>query len=108
MLSRDELLAVRPASPGTVDVPAWGGTVALRHLTLAELLDWQAASAAGSNGTLRLVLLAVADASGARLFRDGDEGWLAQQPGMVVTAVAAAAIAHNGLNAAATEAAAGN
>lgn len=112
MLTRESILAARLPT-ATVAVPAWGGSVTIRALTLAELEAWRAvqadaARAAAGEGLATLVRLSVVDASGHWLFGDADVPALAAQAPVMIAPLVEAILRLNGLDAASRDAAAGN
>jgi hypothetical protein len=107
MLTRDAVLAVGPRPNATLDVPAWGGTINLRSLTLAELLAWGAFTEDRAAQTLHLVRCAAVDAEGRQLFTAEDDAWLSGHP-LVVMDIARVVMRHNGVDGAGQDDAAGN
>jgi hypothetical protein len=93
MLSRDDILKAEDITYDEVDVPEWGGTVRLRGLTGLERDTWEASNRLlkGSEyvpnprgAKARLLVRAIVDAEGARLFRDQDAGALGARSAAVL------------------------
>jgi hypothetical protein len=109
MLTREQILSAVVPAPRAVPVPVWGGDVAVRLLTVDEMLRWSAAGREGpSAGSAMMVRLAAVDAAGDLLFSDADLPWLAVQPAAALQPIVSAALSHNGMDRAGQEAAAGN
>ena len=93
MLSRDQILTADDIETREVDVPEWGGTVRLKSLTGRERDAFEA-----SNRILRgkefvpnpvdirarLVIRALVDETGNRLFKDTEAGALGAKSGAVL------------------------
>jgi hypothetical protein len=109
VLTRDAILAAElPANP-VVEVPLWGGRIAVRLLTVEEALRWSDASLRGrAPGAAMLVRLAAVTEAGEPLFADEDLPWLESRPAAVLNPIMQAALAHNGYTRPAAEDAAGN
>lgn len=109
MLTRDAILSAPLPAPAPLDVPEWGGQVALRTLTLEEALSFSAIPAADlARRAVVIVRLVVVQQSGERLFCEEDDPWLAGLPWDLLKRLAFACLGHNGLTAEAQERAAGN
>jgi hypothetical protein len=105
MLSREQIKGTS-APLREVDVPEWGGAVALRALgplDLAEVSD----QPDGGRRTVVTVRCGVADGDGKRLFTPEDDVWLADQPWSLMLRLATAISEHSGIGASA-ETAPGN
>lgn len=96
MLTRDAVMAAAKPSLGTLDVPEWGGEIALRHLGAVEVTTVNDEASAGRRNVL-IVLFGAAAADGGRLFGDADEAWLNGQPWELILRVARAIGRHSGL-----------
>ena len=82
LLTRETILAKQSLQSELVDVPEWGGTVRVRELTGTERDLFEAAMVrmqkggkhdlTMDNARARLVALAVIDATGAKVFTQGD------------------------------------
>lgn len=107
MLTRDAILSTPLPPPATLDVPEWGGQVALRTLSLPEMLAFAAEQDAARRAVV-MVRLCVAHHEGAPLFAAEDDPWLAGLPWALLQRLAQACMAHNGLTGEAQERAAGN
>jgi len=105
MLTREQILGARPVL-GSLEVPEWGGAVAIRRI---GALDVAALSDEQDSGrrTVLMVRFGVAAEDGQPLFTAEDDAWLAQQPWDLTLRVARAVAEHSGISAPA-EAIAGN
>ena len=77
VLSREDIIqAADLGRPVPVEVPEWGGTVYVRQITAAERDQWEARivaeGARPQNVRAGLLVYALADAEGKRLFADED------------------------------------
>lgn len=112
MLKREDILGAAPRVE-TVNVPEWGGDVAVRPLTAGELWKWQDAWAdekrrhSGEAAAL-LVALSLCDDAGAALFTEEDVPALMRMPSAALAAVWSAALRVNRLDKPAQDALAGN
>lgn len=92
-----------------VHVPEWGGWVRVRTLTAWEREQWERnveTSLAGGTFYASLVALCVIDEAGGRVFVSDEQlAALNRQSGDVVKRLYDACVAHNGIGAAAREAA---
>ena len=113
-LSKAEICAVVDIRTQIVDVPEWGGSVAIRELTAAERdafeLSLTVTAADGtrkvdvSNMTARLSAACIVDPdTGDRLFSDAEVRELANKSGVALQRVFRAAQALNGMGAGAVE-----
>lgn len=87
MLSRESILAAKDFDYKDVEVPEWGGTVRLRGLSAAERDNFEATLAQTqdlSNLRSRLVVLALIDEEGNRLFKDSEAKALGEKNALVV------------------------
>lgn len=108
-MDRAQLIAAMAAAaaprPRVVSVPAWGGDVHVRSLTVAEVED-QAIEKDDKHRLARAAARVVCDAEGNRLFdpkSDDDIALISQQPWAVLSTVLDAAEKANGLTAEAVE-----
>lgn len=98
MLSRDEILRRDDRQRKTVTVPAWGGAVTVRELSMADKAavltvmagedgdgKSQAQRAVAANAMM--IVRAVIDAAGAAVFADGDLPAIEAMPESVVMPV---------------------
>lgn len=116
MITRDQIRAANDAQTEVVEVPEWGGPVAVRSLTAKERDELEArllaadGKSVGSLSGLRAFLVArtVVDADGKRLFEDADEAMLNEKNAMVVDRLATVAFRLSGMEQGAVERAKGN
>jgi hypothetical protein len=77
-LTADAIRAARDFKIEALEVPAWGGTVFVRSLTLRDARVFQEVSAAAVSGTfnatdmVKIVAVSLCDEGGARLFTDAE------------------------------------
>lgn len=91
-LSRDAILGAADSQTETVDVPEWGGKVTVRSLTGREADDYQNSLRKFVNGQIvvqpnsraKLVVRALVDDTGARLFSDKDAEQLGRKSAKVL------------------------
>lgn len=79
MLTRDAVMSAAKPALGSIDVPEWGGEIAIRMLGAIEVADLADEKNDGRR-TLLMVLFGAAASDGTRLFTDADEDWLRAQP----------------------------
>jgi hypothetical protein len=87
MLTRDAILAAKDFDYKDVDVPEWGGSVRIRGLSAKERDGFEASLAKSqdlSNIRSRLVVLAVIDEDGERVFTDADAEKLGEKNAQVM------------------------
>lgn len=99
VLTKDEILSRGAPRTEEIEVPAWGGSVFVRQLGIVERIAFQQAGAEGPGDNslwVRLALLAVCDADGARLFTDEDLATLCEMDGAALEPVVEAAMRLNG------------
>jgi hypothetical protein len=87
MLDRKAILATQDLDIKKVDVPEWGGEVAIRGLTARErdLFEMSiGASVNLDNLRARLVVLTLCDDEGVRLLKDADAKQLGEKNAQVV------------------------
>lgn len=87
MLNRDSILNANDFETTEVDVPEWGGTVILRGLSAADRDHYEAEFAQTQDMTnmrSRLVVKALVDHEGNRLFTDKDADELGKKNARVV------------------------
>jgi len=108
-MDRAQLLAAMEAAavpkPQPLDVPAWGGTVYVRSLTVAEVEE-QTGDKADKHRLARAAARVVCDADGNRLFdstSEADIALISRQPWAVLQRVLDAADKANGASADAVE-----
>lgn len=97
MLTRDMILA-SPLRLGSIDVPEWGGVVAIRALGIFEAVEVDDASGVAEQ-TVLAVLYGAAKEDGQRLFAADDKQWLTEQPWPLLLRVAKAVQEHTGAHA---------
>lgn len=107
MLTREQIIASPAPALAELDVPEWGGKVALRAISLREALDFSAEDNPARRAVM-IVRMSVCDAAGAPLFGEADDEWLAGRAAGEIQRIALAAMEHNGLTASAEDRAAGN
>jgi hypothetical protein len=105
MLNRSAILAVPTPAPLSVSVPEWGGEIALRQMSLADVITWSdigrdPARRASGESTAMVVIACAVSAEGEPLFTADDMGWLLAQPGFTIQRIANAALEHSDLKAA--------
>jgi hypothetical protein len=87
-LSREQIAAASDLATETVEVPEWGGTVIVREVTSEQLDAYQAAFMKGNgmapNARALLVVKALVDEKGERLFSDADVKVLGKKSSKVV------------------------
>lgn len=87
MLTRDSILAAKDFDQRTVEVPEWGGEVIVRGLCSKDRDNFEAELAATQDLTnlrARLVVKALIDEEGNRLFSDKDAEVLGEKNSLVV------------------------
>lgn len=87
MLTRDSILAARDFDLVEVDVPEWGGSVYLRGLSSRDRDRFEAGLAESNdmnNLRARLVVLALVDENGNRLFGDEEAAILGEKNAVVM------------------------
>jgi len=87
MLDRKAILATQDLDIRQVDVPEWGGGVAIRGLTARERDLFEASIGASvnlDNLRARLVVLTLCDDEGVRLLKDSDASKLGEKNAQVV------------------------
>ena len=97
MLTRNQVFGVKPRL-GSLEVPEWGGTVALRPigpLALAEIHD----DTERRRTAVVMVREGVATPDGAPMFTAADDAWLAAQPWDLMLRIATAVSEHSGITA---------
>lgn len=105
--TRDRILAaIGSFRPVAVEIPALGGTVHVRPLSLAGMARFQAAKDEGRAPAI-MILDCLCDEHGRRLLTDADEAALADLPSAVAQTLVEAITAASALTAEATEDAAG-
>lgn len=86
--TRDSILANKTGFVvEPIDIPEWGGKVYVRTLTAAERdqFEWSVYGQRDfKNFRARLLVLAVCDEGGERVFRDEDADALGRQPGQII------------------------
>lgn len=117
MLTRDSILSASDIETRDVGVPEWGGSVRLRSLTGLERDSWEASNRLlkGSEyvpnikgAKARLLVRAMVDENGVRLFADTDAGALAAKSAGVIERLAEVVAQMSGITETAVEDAAGN
>ena len=117
MLTRDAILGASDIETRDVPVPEWGGSVRLRSLSGLERDSWEASNRLlkGSEyvpnlkgAKARLLVRAIVDENGSRLFADTDAGALAAKSAGVIERLAEVVAQMSGITEAAVEEAAGN
>lgn len=92
-LDRAAILGASDIETREVDVPEWGGTVLVRALTGAQRDAWEASLQLQrgnemvrdlTNARAKLVVRALVDEKGQRLFKDQDAGALGAKSGKVL------------------------
>lgn len=110
-MTRDQLLALRPAPPEAVALPNGQGTAYVRAMNGAQRDAYEADHAARPEGQqmqnfrARLLAYTLCDESGCLIFTPADVEQIGQMDGTITTALFAAAARLNGLDRAAAEAA---
>ena len=102
MLSRDAILGFKDDRIGKVDIPELGGEVCIASFNVAEM-DRIARLDGSTPASVECVILGACDEDGKRLFTDKDREALKKLPARVVSDLAKAIFAHNGLGAEAEE-----
>ncbi|WP_265560939.1 phage tail assembly chaperone [Streptomyces hygroscopicus] len=117
MLSRDQILNASDLTIREVPVPEWGGTVHLKALTGRERDAWEASNRIlrGSDwipqpvgARARLLVRAIVDETGQRIFEDKDAAALGEKSGSVIDRLFDIAAELSGVQDSAVEEAAGN
>ncbi|MDR5801203.1 hypothetical protein [Caballeronia sp. LZ001] len=107
MLTRDQIFATNDLKQATVDVPEWGGQVAIEVMTgAARDAFGQATADSGKTPSYFEAALVVATAvgdDGKPLFTTEDIALLQQRSAAVISRIAAASMALNGIGQVATE-----
>jgi hypothetical protein len=97
-LTREQILAARhDRKPQLFDVPEWGGSVYLRVLTAADQIALSD-DVTPKDVPLQVLVHAIVDEQGVRVFTDDDVDELAQEDFPVIMRVFAAAAKLNGLS----------
>ena len=116
-LTREGILAIPDIQTETVDVPEWGGAVLVQGLTAAERDDFEASCVQGrgrkatvniQNIRAKAVVLAVRDATGARIFSLDDAPALGRKNAAAVNRIFEVFMRMNGLSEEDVEELAGN
>ena len=110
MLSRDLILSSIDLAVEKIDVPAWGGSIFVRPFTGGErgLIEQESMDkdpAKVETFRARLVVRAICDEKGKRLFTDADIPALQEKAASAIDLVAKAVIKLNGMGADEVEAA---
>jgi len=87
MLTRDLILAAKDFETKTVHVPEWNGDVTLRGLSSIDRDNFEAEVAATQdlrNLRARLVVKAIVDEEGNRIFKDSDAEVLGEKNSQVM------------------------
>lgn len=99
MLTREAILAARPAVLEPFEVPEWGGTIYIKAMNAGEFTQWQVAArdlnAESGSVAVSLLIATVTDDSGKPLFTADDMAALLAMPNTVVLRVYRAAAARN-------------
>jgi len=112
MLTRDEILQRPDMAPVKADVPEWGGVVYVRPLTGAERDSYEASQYTMQGDKLerhlenlraRLLVRAICDESGKRLFTDADAPALGEKSAAVLGRLFVVAQRLSGMTAEAAE-----
>lgn len=104
VLSREQILAVARPRVVEADVPAWGGRVRLRELSVVEAATFAGQQTQDSSVTVRLLALSLCDAEGVPLFSEAEVGAFAATRGsQAMNALADAILELNALSAKAVE-----
>ncbi len=108
LLNRESFLAARTALPRTtVDIPELGGAVLVQGLTGKQRDQYESSCIVQKNGKrtfnmidarAKLVALSVVDASGKRLFGEGDIAALSAMPANVIDRIFSAAQKLSGIS----------
>jgi hypothetical protein len=99
-LTRDQILAAEDLPRKLVEVPEWGGSVYVRHLTAQERVEWASQADAPKGHTIAsLLVLCLVDADGHHVFTKDDIPKLLEKNGVVVDRLAGEVIELNGLRA---------
>lgn len=107
-LSREAIFAAPDAVTETVDVPEWGGAVLVRGISAAQRDAYEMSLVRGKgknvefnrrNMRTKLVVLAVVDETGRRIFRDADAEALGDKAAAAVDRIYAAAARLAGVSA---------
>lgn len=87
MLTRDQIMAARDFETRTVEVPEWGGAVTLRSLSAKDRDNFESELSLTQdlrNLRARLVVKALVDDEGVRLFKDEDADDLGEKSSQVI------------------------
>lgn len=108
MLSKSEILSAADTASETVEVPEWGGTVAIRGMTGCERDAWEAwcfskreewGTAIGPNIRAAVLVRTIVDESGVRVFSEDDVESLGGKSGAVVDRLYGVAARLSGISA---------
>lgn len=117
MLSSDEVRTAEDLKREVVEVPEWGGAVIVRALTAQELDEFKSSNLIRTgdkyeanlvNGRARLVVRALVNEDGSRMFTDADAEELGKKSSTAIHRLYAAAARLTPLNEEAEEAIAKN
>lgn len=103
-MNKAQILAPKPPKSEPVEVPEWGGTVNVVCMSAIERdgMDVELFNMPDGEGMTnfraRVLVRAVRDENGARIFEDTDAEALGQQPNDVILRLYAVAKRLNGLN----------
>lgn len=81
MLTKEQILAAARPRVVEVEVPAWGGMIGLRELSIADVESLTGKNTAEKATSVRLIALSVANAEGERLLSDEEVMALAASRG---------------------------
>lgn len=87
MLNKDQILSADDFASRDVEVPEWGGSLRLRSLSARDRDHFEAQFAQSQDLTnirSRLVVLAIVDEEGNRIFSDAEAKALGEKSGLVV------------------------
>lgn len=113
-LSREQIKAIDDRKIRKVEVPAWGGHVLVRTLTVGERERLEAPMTAQRGRVditgyrARVVVAATVNEDGSQKFQAGDESWLNSKAAAAIEPIAEAAMEFNGMTDSAVQDAAGN
>jgi hypothetical protein len=111
MLSKDQILGARDFETKEIDVPEWGGTVTIRELSSKDRDNFEAELHMTDdlrNLRARLVVKAIIDENGERMFADSDAEALGNKSSSVLIRIFDAVRDMNGMDDEALEEAQGN
>ena len=100
MLTRDQILSGPKPEVVDVEVPAYGGAVKVKQLSIAERdrFEIENAKAGGKNFRARLVVLTAVDDAGRPIFSAADVPTLSALAGHVLEPIVEAAVKTNRLS----------